>query len=261
MEEYTREGIAENLATRLIGRHIRWHDTLPSTNDLAKRLAEIQVPEGTVIVAEEQTAGRGRLGRPWAAPRGGVWLSVIVRPHLPLAQVPMVGLAASVAAARAIRVTTGLLARVKWPNDVLVTGRKIVGVLVEAGPGAEWVVVGIGINANVPRDALPVETGYPVASLEEILGRPVDRSALVRTLLRELERGYEELQAGRALAILRRWREMADTLGRVVRIEIADAVIEGVAADIDESGALLVRQQDGTLQRMIAGEITVREVG
>jgi len=173
----------------------------------------------------------------------------------------MVGLAASVAAARAIRVTTGLLARVKWPNDVLVTGRKIVGVLVEAGPGAEWVVVGIGINANVPRDALPVETGYPVASLEEILGRPVDRSALVRTLLRELERGYEELQAGRALAILRRWREMADTLGRVVRIEIADAVIEGVAADIDESGALLVRQQDGTLQRMIAGEITVREVG
>lgn len=261
MEEYTREGIAENLGTRLIGRHIRWHDTLPSTNDLAASLAEIQVPEGTVIVAEEQTAGRGRLGRPWASPRGGIWLSVILRPQLPLPQAPLIGLAAATAVARAIRATTGLLARVKWPNDVLVEGRKVVGVLVEAGPGAEWVIVGIGINANVPRAALPEGTGYPATSLEEVLGHPVDRGILVRALLRELERKYEALGAGGALPIVRTWREMADTLGRVVRAETGGAVLEGVAEDIDDSGALLVRGRDGTVHRVIAGEITIREVG
>jgi BirA family transcriptional regulator, biotin operon repressor / biotin---[acetyl-CoA-carboxylase] ligase len=261
IEEYTREGIAENLGTRVLGRYIRWHETLPSTNDLAVSLAEIQVPEGTIVVAEEQTAGRGRHGRPWVSPRGGIWLSVILRPHLPLALTPLIGLAASVAAARAIRTTTGLLARVKWPNDVLIDGRKIVGILADAGPDAEWVVVGIGINANVPREALPAGTGYPITSLEERLGRPVDRGILVRTLLRELERGYEELCVSGALATLRRWREMADTLGRVVRVETHGTVIEGVASDLDESGALLVRLRDGTVQRVLAGEITVREVG
>jgi len=261
VEEYTREGIGENLGTRLIGRHIRWHDTLPSTNDLAASLAEIQVPEGTVIVAEEQTAGRGRRGRPWTSPRGGIWLSIILRPPLPLPQAPLIGLAAATAVARAIRVTTGLLARVKWPNDVLIEGRKVVGVLVEAGPGAEWVIVGIGINANVPRAALPAETGYPATSLEEALGHPVDRGVLVRTVLRELERKYDELCGGGALRIVRTWREMADTLGRVVRVETGGAVLEGSADDIDDSGALLVRERDGVVHRVIAGEIVIREVG
>ncbi len=286
MEAYTHDGIADGLETRTIGRYIRWHDMLPSTNDLAKRLAEVQVPEGTVIVAEEQTSGRGRLGRPWVSPRGGVWLSVILRPRLPLAHVPLIGLAAATAVARAIRVTTGLLARVKWPNDVLVDGHKVVGILVESGTGAEWVVVGIGINANVPRRALPVGTGYPVTSLELALGQPVDRGVLVRTLLREFEQRYDELQAGGVLATLRRWREIADTLGRVIRVEAplrptllphggglaheggqagrggrAGTVIEGVAVDIDESGALLVKPRDGTLQRVVAGDIALREVG
>ncbi len=273
MEAYTHDGIADGLETRTIGRYIRWHDVLPSTNDLAKRLAEVQVPEGTVIVAEEQTAGRGRLGRPWVSPRGGVWLSVILRPRLPFAHVPLIGLAAATAVARAIRVTTGLLARVKWPNDVLVDGHKVVGILAESGTGAEWVVVGIGVNANVPRRALPAGAGYPVTSLELALGRPVDRGVLVRTLLREFEQRYDELQAGGVLATLRRWREIADTLGRVIRVESAPlqpapdgggqawTVIEGVAVDIDESGALLVKPRDGTPQRIVAGDIALREVG
>ncbi len=261
MDEYSLERIAEALGTRAVGRYIRWHDTLASTNDLAKRLAEIPVPEGTVVVAEHQTAGRGRLGRPWSSPRGGVWLSVILKPGLPLEQVPLIGLAASIAAARAIRATTGLLARVKWPNDVLIDGQKVAGILVEAGPGADWVVVGIGINANVAQGDLPKEAAYPVTSLEAALGHPVDRSALVRALLRELERQYDVLRVAGAAATVRRWREIADTLGRVVRVEIGGTALEGLARDIDESGALLVQQPDGTCQRVIAGEITVREVG
>ncbi len=261
IEDYTREGIAENLGTRIIGRYIRWHEVLPSTSDLAMSLAEIQVPEGTIVVAEEQTAGRGRLGRPWASPRGGVWLSVILRPGLPPPRAPLVGLAAAVAAARAIRTTTGLLARVKWPNDVLVDGRKVVGILLDAGPGAEWVVVGVGINANVPRSALPADAQSPAASLQDLLGGPVDRGVLVRALLRELERGYEELRAGGAASALRRWREMADTLGRIVRVETPAGAIEGMALDVDDAGALLVRRRDGEVHRVIAGDVKVRAVG
>lgn len=259
-DEYTRERVAEDLGTRALGRYIRWHGILVSTNDLAKRLAEIPVPEGTVVVAEEQTAGRGRLGRPWTSPRGGIWLSVILRPDLPLALVPVIGLAASIAAARAIRATTGLPARVKWPNDVRIDGRKVGGILVEAGPGGEWAVVGIGINANVPQSALPQDAAYPVTSLLEVLGHSMDRAVLVRALLLELERQYDELRVAGAAATVRRWREIADTLGRVVRVDIGGTALEGLARDIDESGALLVQQPDGTCQRVIAGEITVREV-
>src|SRR5579864_1131231 len=132
MDEYTHERLGA-LDTRTIGRRLRWYTTLPSTNDLAMRLAELGEPEGAVIVAEEQTEGRGRLGRAWASPRGGVWLSVILRPGLAVSQLPLIGLAAAVAAACAIRESTGLVARVKWPNDVLVQGAKVAGILAEAG--------------------------------------------------------------------------------------------------------------------------------
>jgi BirA family transcriptional regulator, biotin operon repressor / biotin---[acetyl-CoA-carboxylase] ligase len=250
-----------DLGTRVVGRYIRWHDTLPSTNDLALRLAEIPVPEGTVIVADEQTAGRGRLGRAWASPRGGVWLSVILSPGLPVDKVAVIGLAAGIAAAQAIRKTTGLLARLKWPNDVLVEGQKVVGVLAEATPGADWVVVGIGINANIAQDALPVDSGYPVTSLQALLGHLVDREALIRALLRELDQGYAVLRSSGISGVLRRWREMAETLGRPVRVEMAGAAIHGTALDIDEAGALLVRLDDGAVQRVMAGDVRMREMG
>ena len=248
------------IGTRVIGRYIRWHDSLPSTNDVALRLAEVGVPEGTVIVAEEQTAGRGRRGRAWASPRGGIWLSVILRPGIPVERVPLIALSAAVATARAIREATGLPARVKWPNDVLVDGKKIVGILAEAGAGGEWVVVGIGINANIPLDALPQATGYPATSLQA-LGHPVDQDALITLVLRELEDGYDLLRSGGFRATLRRWREMADTLGRPVRVEMPDTAIEGIAQDIDETGALLVRLDGGSVRRVVAGDLRVREVG
>jgi BirA family biotin operon repressor/biotin-[acetyl-CoA-carboxylase] ligase len=260
LQAYTRDGVADRVETRVIGRCIHWHETLPSTNDRAIDLAESRAPEGTVVVAEEQTAGRGRLGRPWVSPRGGVWLSVILRPDLPLPRVPLIGLAASVAAARSILTTTGLAARVKWPNDVLVGGRKVVGVLLEAGAEGEWVVVGIGVNANVSHAALPKGAGYPATSLQELLGRPMDRVALLQALLGELERGYDGLRLGDTPSVLRRWREMSDTLGRNVRVETAAGAIEGVAADIDGEGALLIERRGGAIQRVVAGEVTLREV-
>jgi BirA family biotin operon repressor/biotin-[acetyl-CoA-carboxylase] ligase len=247
-----------DLETRLIGRHLRWHESLPSTNDLALRLTEIPVPEGTVVLADEQTAGRGRMGRRWVSPRGGIWLSVILRPRLPADQAAVIGLVAAAAAAGAVQRVTGLSARVKWPNDVLVDGKKTAGILAEAAPRPGWIVVGIGINANVPADALPPDTVHPATSLEAALGHAVDRKALIREMLRELERGYDLLKSGGARAALRRWREMADTLGRQVRVETPRGILEGIAQDIDETGALLVQTQGGRVRKVLAGDLRVR---
>ena len=251
----------DDLGTRLVGRYIRWHDSVPSTNDIALRLTQVPVPEGTVVIADEQTAGRGRRGRPWVSPRGGVWLSVILSPDLALETVPIVGFAAAIAAAVAIRKTTGLLARLKWPNDVLVDGKKVVGVLTEAAPAPGWVVVGVGINANIARHALPEGPTSPVASLQTLLGRPIDREALMRTLLRELDRWYAMLGSAGVGSVLRRWREMADTLGKPVRVEMASATICGVARDVDESGALWIAMADGTAHRVVAGDVQLRDAG
>lgn len=255
--------VLADLGTRLVGRYVRWYDSVPSTNDLALRLTEIPVPEGTVIVAEEQTAGRGRFGRAWASPRGGVWLSVILSPGLPPDRIPVIGFCAAIAAAQAIRKTTGLLARLKWPNDVLVEGKKVVGILAEAPPGAAWVVVGIGINANIAQDALPVPegAGYPATSLQALLGQTVDREALIRSLLREFDGGYAVLKSVGVPGVLRRWREMAETLGRAVLVETPNATIDGTACDINEAGALVVRLGDGTLRTVVAGDVRVREAG
>ena len=247
----------------VIGREIRWYETLPSTNELARRLAEQGVPEGTVVVAERQTAGRGRLGRSWTSPAGGIWLSVVLRPALAVEQFPLIGLAACDATARAIEETTGLRPRLKWPNDVLVEGRKVAGLLLEAGPasGADpaWLVLGIGLNANVGPEALPDRPSYPATTLQAALGRAVDRGGLLRALLRALDGDYRELSRGGEAAVLGRWRARSETLGRYVRVATAAATVEGLAVDVDASGALLVRTDDGTERRTVAGEVT-REV-
>jgi BirA family transcriptional regulator, biotin operon repressor / biotin---[acetyl-CoA-carboxylase] ligase len=256
-----REEALADLGTRCVGRYVRWHEVVSSTNDIALALTEVPVPEGTVIVAEQQSAGRGRLGRSWTSPRGGLWLSVILRPGLPPDRIAVVGLAAAVAAAQAIRETTGLLARLKWPNDVLVDGKKVVGVLAEVAAGGEWVVVGIGINANIEQEALPDVAGYPATSLQVLVGRPVDRMALLRALLRELDHGYAVLRSAGTPATLRRWRELAGILDRPVRVEMPNGTIHGIAHDIDETGALLVRCDDGGIRRVVAGDVRVREAG
>jgi BirA family biotin operon repressor/biotin-[acetyl-CoA-carboxylase] ligase len=258
MDDYTRERVADGLDTRVIGRRLLWYETLPSTNDLAVRLAELGEPEGTLVVAEAQTEGRGRLGRAWVSPRGGVWLSAILRPGFAAPRAPLVGFAAAVAAARAIRETARLEARVKWPNDVLVDGAKVVGVLADAGAGGEFVVLGVGINANVPATALPEGVGYAATSLAERRGEPVDRATLVRTLLRELERGYGALRRGEIGLVLAGWRELAETIGRPVRVRGAARAFDGLAVDVDDAGALLVRLADGRVERVVAGEVTVR---
>jgi 2-amino-4-hydroxy-6-hydroxymethyldihydropteridine diphosphokinase len=269
-----------------IGREVRWFETMTSTNEWAHSLAEGGVAEGLVIVAETQTAGHGRLGRQWVSPRGGLWFSVILRPRIPADQLPLIGLAACVEIARAIMEATGLRARLKWPNDVLVDGRKVAGLMLETGPlgavvredappGApapaaaagpapsrsSWLVLGAGINANVPPQALPARPQYPATSLLAALGRPVERGRLLRAVLGPFGRDYAELHTAGGAGILRRWRAWSDTLGRVVRVAMASTsggappLVEGVAYDVDDNGALLVRTRDGAEVRVVAGDV------
>lgn len=246
----------------VIGHEILWYDSLPSTNDAVRMQAEQGAAEGSVIVAEAQTAGRGRLGRPWTSPVGGLWMSIMLRPHLPADRVPLIGLAAAVATAVAIEETTGLRPRLKWPNDVLVGGRKVAGLLLEAGPlraagqTPAWLALGIGINVNVPSAALPDRPRYPAASLAAVSGGPVARGPLLRAVLRQLDRAYREIHTQGGAGTLRRWRALSDTLGRVVRVATASTTVDGVARDIDGLGALLIRARDGAEHRIVAGDVT-----
>jgi BirA family biotin operon repressor/biotin-[acetyl-CoA-carboxylase] ligase len=223
-------------------------DVLESTNTTLRELAQAGEPEGTVVVAEEQRAGRGRLGRGWSSPRGGLWFSVLLRPPVPPAEAPKLPLLAGIAVVEALERHLGIRARLKWPNDVLVQGRKLCGILSESRSDGrlEYVILGTGINANFLVSALPEELRRTAITVREVLRAPVDRMALLRALLNELDAGYSDFRAGRSADIAARWKGLSDTLGRTVRVETATGVLEGVAVDVDGRGALVVRTPDGT---------------
>ncbi|WP_058366889.1 biotin--[acetyl-CoA-carboxylase] ligase [Haloparvum sedimenti] len=239
---------------------VEFHETLGSTNDRARELAEESAGEGAggvAVVAAEQTGSRGRLDREWVSPPGSVSLSVLVRPDLPPAHAPVITLAAAVATAEAAR-EAGVEAAIKWPNDVLVPdpeggeagdrgGAKLAGILTEMEGEADrvnWLVVGVGVNANVHPEALPADA----TSLRAEAGADVDRRAFVQRLLER----FHELTADPD-AVLPAWREHAATLGRRVRVETPGGVVEGEAVDVEFPGALVV-ETDGGRERVLAGD-------
>jgi BirA family biotin operon repressor/biotin-[acetyl-CoA-carboxylase] ligase len=223
--------------TKYIGNEIEYHDFVESTNDIAVERAREGVEEGYVVLADEQTGGRGRRERVWESPSGGIWTSIVLRPDFAPRDASLVTLAASVAVARGVE-ETGVEPTIKWPNDVLIDGKKLCGILVEMEADAERIshaVVGIGLNANAkPRvpDASPT-------SLSEHVGK-VDRAVLTANLLAELEEAYESGDG-----ILDEWRERSSTLGREVRVETPNETVEGVAERIDDTGALVVSTGEG----------------
>ncbi|MFD1645476.1 biotin--[acetyl-CoA-carboxylase] ligase [Haloarchaeobius litoreus] len=250
--EYGGLAIAHGLAAPY---EIEYHDALGSTNDRARELADEGAGD-VVVVADEQTGGRGRLDREWAAPPGGVYASILTRPHVPPSQVPLATLAAAVAVTRAAR-EAGVDARIKWPNDVLVAVddgeqgervyRKLAGILTEMEGEADrvsWLVVGIGVNANVATADLP-PTG---TSLREQLGENVDRRVFLQRVLEE----YHELGTD-VDAVLPAWRDHALTLGQRVRVETPSGEVVGEAVDVESPGALLVETDDGVV-RVSAGD-------
>ncbi|HEY3247150.1 MAG TPA: biotin--[acetyl-CoA-carboxylase] ligase [bacterium] len=247
------EEVARRLETVRFGRVLRLHDAVTSTNDVARQLASSGAAEGTAVIAREQRSGRGRLGRAWLSPRGGLWMSVVFRPALPVGDWPLLGFVLALAACSAIDAATGLRTGVKWPNDIMIRSRKLGGVLVE-GTGA-FAIGGVGINANVALEAFEPAMQHTVTSLQAITGRPLDLAGLAAGLLLSLEQYYPRLQTDRTW-ILDEWRRRSVALGRAVHV-IGATTFDGVVEGLDESGALLVRTADG-VKAVSAGEVSIR---
>ena len=242
----------------LFADRVQWFSEISSTNDVVAALAEADAREGAVVAADAQNAGRGRFGRTWASPHGaGIYASVLFRPDPRVLR--LVTIAAGVALVDAVLAATGLQLHLKWPNDVVTDGtraaRKVAGILAEGGASADgrpWAVLGFGINvlrASLPRDVLTRAT-----SLEEELGRPVDRGLVFAECLVALARRYQQLQEGAASRVVDDWRaRAATTLGRTVEWNDG-AVRQGVAQDVDEHGALIIQTDTGAV-RIISGEL------
>ena len=247
------------LNTHDVGQVLHWFAEVGSTNDVAKQLADEGAAHGEVVVAETQTAGRGRRGRGWVSPPGrNVYLSVVLRPELPPARAPELTLLASVAVCQAVR-QAGVSAAIKWPNDLLVSGRKLAGVLTEMAAEldqVQWVVLGLGINVNSREEDFPEEVRPLATSLALQRGEPVPRALFVAALLTALEEWLDRHAAEGFEPVRAAWRAMSDTLGREVRVRTGEGDLEGVATDVDGSGALLVRDGE-RVHRILAGDVEI----
>ena len=229
---------------------IHYFPEVGSTMDPARELARGGAGEGTIVIAEAQTHGRGRLTRQWLSPRGGIYFTIIVRPGISPAYAPRMNLMASVAVANTVRGLYGLKAEVKWPNDVLIAGRKVCGILAEMDAEMDvvkFVNLGIGINANTSVDVFEERA----TSLKDALGIAISRKELLSALLAEIEQREASLMETH---VLEEWRNLSVTLGKDVRVEGPGDVLAGEAIDVDSTGALIIRESDGSLKRAVVGD-------
>ncbi len=248
--------IKRNLKTELIGKKVIAYPSLSSTNDIAKRQARKGAREGTVVVAEEQTAGRGRLKRAWLSPKGSVALSIILHPTPP--QLPSLIMVASLAVVHCIE-KMGLKTQIKWPNDVLIKGKKVCGILVESdvrGKAVDYAVIGIGLNVNVNTADFP-EIAATATSLSQELGKELSRREVIRCLLVELEDLYLALPEGDS--VFREWRDRLVTLEKEVELIAGNTKYKGVAESVASDGSLFLRQPDGNLTKIVAGDVSLRQ--
>lgn len=247
---------------QLIGRDIRVFRATTSTSDVVEKLARDGVAEGAVVFAEAQTHGRGRLGRRWISPAGkGLWFSVLLRPRLRPQQMTQLTIAAATAVARAVRAQTGLRPEVKWPNDLLLGGRKFGGILTELSGEQDRVrhaVLGIGLDVNVTAGDFPPELRRGATSLRIELGQPVPRAELAVAVLRELEVDYARLTTGRFEEVADEWEALCTTLGRDLEVSIGERRLRGRAEALDQDGSLLLRTDYGRLECVTGGDVTLR---
>lgn len=252
--------VRHGLGGRRLGRKVQYVETVGSTQDEARRLADAGAPEGTLVVAEEQRAARGRLGRSYFTPAGGLWFSLVLRPRRSPEEVVLLSLLTGVAVHRAIEATTGLAPVIKWPNDLLLGDRKLAGILIEMASEQDvlhYVVAGVGVNVNLARADFPMELQPIATSLSEALGRKVARVPLLQRILERMEDLYDRYLAEGGRVALDAWRALPSTLGRRVVVEELQERWEGVAVDLDEEGRLLVRDDDGAVHRVLAGDTRV----
>ncbi len=253
--------VVAGLDTRRIGKKAYYFDEVESTQDYAVRLARSKGEEGSVVIAERQTHGRGRLQRRWESPDGGIWMSVILRPRLDADALPLVSMAAGVALADAIETSAGIKPKLKWPNDVVIDSKKVAGIIADASIESnrqEYIVVGTGINFDVDSERMEGLLGgtpnsYGVTSIVQN-SKSATRLRLIQEILKELEECIGLLEAGRTDAVIKDWMRHSSTIGRKVTALAGGVRITGVAERIDVDGALIIRTPGGT-QRVLADDV------
>jgi BirA family transcriptional regulator, biotin operon repressor / biotin---[acetyl-CoA-carboxylase] ligase len=249
--------VQRNLNTRLVGKKIYYFDYLSSTMNQGMALGMQGASDGSLVLAEAQTKGRGRMGRDWLSPKfKGIYLSLILRPKISPAACPVLTLTSAVSICEALQEAAGLEAQIKWPNDVLVRGKKIAGILTEMNAETDkvnFVVIGIGLNVNNDKKSLLPQA----TSLKEAAGEEFDRVSLLQELLRRIEHNYFLFQEKGSGEIIEKWRNFNLTLGTRVKVDYLNKHIEGQAADIDSDGALLTRKDSGLIQKVSSGDVSV----
>ena len=250
--------IKSRLNTKFVGRQLYYYHQVATTMEAAKELAKKGTAEGTVIIADTQTAGRGRLGRAWLSPEGSLAISLILKPSLD--NLPQLVMTASLAVVRTIKKVAGLETQIKWPNDVLIKGKKVCGILIEnevKGDRVNFAIIGIGMNVNFDPLAFP-EISDIATSLSHELGAEVSKVELTIALLSELEQLYLEAKAG--APIYKEWQENMEMLGRWIQVKTGEAVEQGKAETVTQTGNLILRRADGSITEIVAGDVTVIKI-
>ncbi|MGD9142962.1 MAG: biotin--[acetyl-CoA-carboxylase] ligase [Dehalococcoidia bacterium] len=250
------ESISSNSRNAIIRHNVVYYPRVDSTMNIARREARQGVPEGTAIIAGEQTGGRGRSNRRWLTPPGNIAMSVILYPDI--ACLPYLVMIASLAVVQGIKNVTGLSADIKWPNDILIGGKKVGGILIEneiSGGNAARAIIGIGINIDIEESAVR-GSAVPATSLEKESRQAVEKVDVVKRVLGEMDRLYSKLpDAGE---IFTEWQRKLVTLGKRVVVTSGDEIFEGTADSVEPGGALVVKLGDGTSTQVVAGDVTLR---
>ena len=250
-------------ATAVIGRDIQVFEQTTSTNDVVEKLARDGVREGVVVFAESQTKGRGRLGRAWMSPaHKGLWFSVLLRPNLHPQETTQLTVISATALRRAVKKVTGLASEIKWPNDLLVGGKKAAGILTEMSAELDrvrQVILGIGVDVNLDAAGFPPELCKTATSLKLEAGVEISRAELAVEILRELDADYARIRAGKFSEIADEWEAACVTIGKNVTVHVGERHFRGHAESLDDDGALLIRTEHGHLERVIGGDVTLEK--
>lgn len=247
--------IRNQLNTKFIGHQLYYYPKLTSTMDIAKRKAQEGADEGTVVIAGEQTSGKGRLGRAWLSPQGNLAMSIILKP--PLDKLHQLIMVASLAVVRTIKRVSGIEAEIKWPNDVLIKGKKVCGILIENEVQRDEVlfaVIGIGININLDPLATP-EISSIATSLASESGEEIEKDKVITALFAEFEQLYLESQSG--VPIYQEWKYYMGTIGKWVQVKAGESVERGQAEAVTKRGNLILRRADGSIAEIVVGDVTM----
>ena len=255
--------ISKDLDTKWAGKNLYVFDEVKSTNTVAKFLAMNGAENGTVVISEKQTDAKGRSGKAWASPVGGIWLSLIVKPNVDYSKLPMITIGTGVAVAKAIERTGITSAEIKWPNDIIIHDKKVCGILTEAVTTfntIDSVIIGVGIDANIDIEDFPEELQDGTTTLADELGRKEDENVLIRLFLEEFEKIAETFNEGDYESILKDWRKRSYSVGKIVEVrEPFNKNYDAYVVGIGREGALIVEKIDGTLEKVISGECIIKK--